>query len=358
MVSVYVGLRFPVETYASYERFAVNDVILSLNCDSLKIAVAKKVKIPTKDIELIYCGRPICDGLSLESQGVKPGVTIHAMQKAPQKSPPKRPTITPEQKQKIVTQFQTLLSSHFQRISRPEVLQEVLDQFPGFYSNLGALAFLRDPILLSSMQDPENLEKILENYSILVEAAPMIAKVLKGAEKAKSDTPQEAYAGDDQLSDSSSGSDSILPSPATSYENRNTPRRITRQQLGAALALATEYTSRNSLSNIAQRNLDENAESGEQNPTPGPSTSSRAAPISTSMLNDVLSRIGTAPGSQQASSESPATGQAVPPAQQFAAELQRMREMGFLDDRVNLQALQVCNGDVEAAINLVFSDEL
>ncbi|XP_055683105.1 ubiquitin-like protein 7 [Lutzomyia longipalpis] len=357
MVSLYVGLRFPEETYSNYERFIVNNVVLSSNCDELRTEVARKVKIAAQEIELIYCGRPLSNGQSLESQGIKPGVTIHAMQKYPESSSPKRPSFTSKQKGQISMQFRTLLSSHFQRISRPEVLQEILDEYPGFYSNLGALAFLRDPILLSSIQDVDNIDKILENYSIVIEAAPFIAKVLKGAEKTKADTPQEGYAGDDQLSDSSSSSDSILPSTSTSGTARSTPRRITRQQLGAALALA-EYTSRNSLSNIAQRNLDENTESGEPNPAPGPSNSSRSGPISTSMLNDVLSRISSPPGAAQQTPEATPAAQPVAPAQQYAAELQRMREMGFLDDQVNLQALQLCNGDVETAINLVFSDEL
>ena len=32
-----------------------------------------------------------------------------------------------------------------------------------------------------------------------------------------------------------------------------------------------------------------------------------------------------------------------------------MRELGITDDSVSLRALQVSNGDVEAAINLIFA---
>uniref|UniRef100_A0A1B0GPE2 Uncharacterized protein n=1 Tax=Phlebotomus papatasi TaxID=29031 RepID=A0A1B0GPE2_PHLPP len=130
MVSVYVGLRFPVATYSGYERIVVNNVHLSLNSDPIKEEVAKKVKIPAQEIELIYCGKPINDALSLESQSIKPGCTIHAMQKVPKEEPPQKVSITLEQKQRIVAQFQTFLSSNFQRISRPEVLQEILDEYP------------------------------------------------------------------------------------------------------------------------------------------------------------------------------------------------------------------------------------
>jgi len=39
--------------------------------------------------------------------------------------------------------------------------------------------------------------------------------------------------------------------------------------------------------------------------------------------------------------------------QQYASELQTMREMGLTEEVSNLQALIVCNGNVEAAVNLV-----
>ena len=41
--------------------------------------------------------------------------------------------------------------------------------------------------------------------------------------------------------------------------------------------------------------------------------------------------------------------------QQFGRLLPEMRELGITDDNVSLRALQVSNGDVEAAINLIFA---
>ena len=35
--------------------------------------------------------------------------------------------------------------------------------------------------------------------------------------------------------------------------------------------------------------------------------------------------------------------------------LQLMREMGITDETMSLQALQATNGDVEAAVNLIFA---
>lgn len=39
--------------------------------------------------------------------------------------------------------------------------------------------------------------------------------------------------------------------------------------------------------------------------------------------------------------------------QRYAAELQTMREMGLTEESSNLQALILCNGNVEAAVTLV-----
>lgn len=39
--------------------------------------------------------------------------------------------------------------------------------------------------------------------------------------------------------------------------------------------------------------------------------------------------------------------------QQYAAELLTMREMGLTEENSNLQALILCNGNVEAAVTLV-----
>ncbi|RVE49964.1 hypothetical protein evm_005432 [Chilo suppressalis] len=39
----------------------------------------------------------------------------------------------------------------------------------------------------------------------------------------------------------------------------------------------------------------------------------------------------------------------------YVSQLQRMHEMGLLDDALNVRALLICSGDVNAAINLVFS---
>lgn len=54
----------------------------------------------------------------------------------------------------------------------------------------------------------------------------------------------------------------------------------------------------------------------------------------------------------------PGTGEATDNDQaptQLAQQMQQMRELGLTDDAVNLQALQLAQGNVHAAVDLVFS---
>lgn len=44
-----------------------------------------------------------------------------------------------------------------------------------------------------------------------------------------------------------------------------------------------------------------------------------------------------------------------PPAEKYANELQQIKEMGFVDEEVVLQALVQCNGNVQMALERLFS---
>ena len=44
-----------------------------------------------------------------------------------------------------------------------------------------------------------------------------------------------------------------------------------------------------------------------------------------------------------------------PPAERFATELTQLKEMGFVDEATNISVLQQCNGNVNMAIERLFS---
>lgn len=245
-----------------------------------------------------------------------------------------------------------------------------MEAYPEFHTNLGAYAILRDSILIQSMTDYETAKTIAKQYPILVHSAEFVTKLLR--ENLASNAPnliQSVQPAEDSMSDSSS---SESDSPTVSPNQRSGDiRQISRDQLTQALLLAGT-SSTNSLSNIAQRNNQSSSSSLQSTSSASPASS--ASLISSSMftnaLSQALSQAGTgttASSTQQSTSAQP---DAVPAAaanpsnvpgsnenlaERYANELQTMREMGLFEELINIQALVVSNGDVEAAINLVLS---
>lgn len=254
----------------------------------------------------------------------------------------------------------------------------VLEEYPEFHTNLGAYGILRDSILVQSMTDYETAKNIAKQYPILIHSAEFVTNTLRKHLAAnKPNLIQSIRPTEDSMSDSSS---SESDSPTVSPNQRGGDiRQISRDQLTAALLLAGT-ASTNSLSNIAQRNQSQAATAPSTSTSSTPYSSSTTASasqsqsaaslISSSMfsnaLSQALSAAGTASGttaaaaSTQSTSAQPDRPTNLPDsnenlAERYATELQTMREVGLFEDMVNIQALVISNGDVEAAINLVLS---
>ena len=166
-------------------------------------------------------------------------------------------------------------------------------------------------------------------------------------------------------------------------------RRITQEYLRQSLAAAQ---GRNSLANISQRNLNQAAAAGGGGSNPiSPSTSSGSVPtghrfISSSMfmnaMNEVLManrRTSNPPPAPPPTEDSPAPMEEPPsdPLEEermeeeersaqdardvemitsFQSQLSAMEDMGLRNKAQNIQALMVCNGNLEAAVNLVLAE--
>lgn len=209
------------------------------------------------------------------------------------------------------------------------------------------------------MQNSETVRKLIINHPVLVEAAKFIVSSLKEITVPMEVVPLQVA---DNIYDSSSSS-SDNESPSTT---REAARRITRNQLTTALAMAGS-NSFFSLDNIAQRATDEDNDGTSAVPTtstpntPNPSANPR---ITSSMFSNAISQALSDTPARSSISQSIASllqpqtrndsSQEVPPPA-YLAELGQMREMGLTDNVINLQALILCSGNVDAAINLIFS---
>ncbi|XP_053681172.1 ubiquitin-like protein 7 [Anopheles nili] len=449
MPTVYLGVHLP---FKPYQKLKVEDIDLSCSTDTLRAEVAKLIQsdVAPDDFELIYCGSLLQTDDVLQNKGIGDGSTVYVIQKRPErKNPPasEQPqegrTLSIAEAQELMSVWNRVDSSNFQKVRQPEFMKNVLDAYPAIRRNLFVLSMLKDPILLSSMQQPETIRRVALKHPILLEASPTIVQLLNSKMIQKTanchlSAPLD-NALDDPLSDSSSSDDNTT-SPTTSTVV--TMRRITADNLASALAFAGQRGSYNSLSNISQRDADSRANQHEAAPDGAapsassgtnsdlPSTSmaasasqaststtlpvpaaagtggepSRAGPITSSMLLDAISimyeqqrgetaatsgpgststtssaaasGVGERPGATEPMDTSPATAGTAPPVSepmgadlgaqtmsqhstlaasigQYRRELDQMREMGLTDTETNLQALLVCNGNVESAINLV-----
>lgn len=189
------------------------------------------------------------------------------------------------------------------------------------------------------MKSVDNFQEIAKQYPIFLQAAPAIADILNKLDATKVVRVPEF---DDSESSSSSSSSEDLTANNNNNNNNNVDntsgasRQITQRQLADALAFV----------GAAFRSAQ---------PTSSGSGGGREAMELTPETNEsppVAVPVGGS-SSNQASSVGPSTTADF--RAQYAQELIQMREMGLLDEAVNLQALQICNGDLEAAINLVFS---
>lgn len=243
-------------------------------------------------------------------------------------------------------------------------MKTIVEAFPEYNTNLAAYTFIRDSILIQSLTVLESATEIANEYPILIHSAEFIAKTVREHLAAnKPNLLNNIPAVDDSLSDSSGSESDSTAASSPNHARANEIRQISRDQLSQALMLAGTASS-NSLSNIAQR-------SSQSNPSNTPSTSgilgnpstastSSSTSITNSFLANALSqamlanndRSGTV---QPAQNQSAASDSNENHALRYANELQTMREMGLMDELMNIQALAVSNGDVEAAINLVLS---
>lgn len=262
----------------------------------------------------------------------------------------------------------------------------IFDSHPELKKDSVAMSFLKDPILLSNMQNPDTVRKIGQHHRVLAEASDNIVKALKSAKSLNDNAPNVlSQVSFEDLSDSSSSSSSSGNEGTSRASGSNNIRRITAEHLRQSLAAATQ--NRNSLANISQRNLN-------QGSTISPSTSSGSVPtttqpgnmrISSSMFLNAMNEVLRANRSANETSIPPPEATDTPleptPAPEepedvsmgdderraqeerdiemitnFQPQLRQMEELGLRNKAQNIQALMLCNGNLEDAVNFVLTE--
>ncbi|XP_016938499.1 ubiquitin-like protein 7 [Drosophila suzukii] len=393
----------------------LHNIDLERDVAYLKAVVTKEMELQfdASELEIIHHGRVLEDADTL-SRSLQPNAVIHCFRKVKRYSPYVPPAATEINTKHIQELFS--LTSHLQIsvTSRFNILQKILAEYPEFRRNLGAQALIRDSVLFNVLHEPEVVQNLVKDYPLICEAAPFIVDTIRKelARNSSATQFQEQAASESTTSSeeenslgagsSSSGGSSSTAVAAAAAANRRDEmaniRQISRQQLANALANVTSF---NSLSNIAQRNADE-ALQGDERPrtTSAPlagiggsvgtgaassSGASSSGSISSELFRNELARAFQSLAQQQPppvenmeveSGGAPVADAVVPaPADdvddeddggddsdvlprcyrrhRFTEQLRTMAAMGFINHTQNVSYLEISDGNVEHAINLL-----
>ncbi|XP_018326080.1 ubiquitin-like protein 7 [Agrilus planipennis] len=324
----------------------------------LKDEAAKRVNVKKQDIDFIYRGMVLEDDISLSSYNVKPGGLIHVLQKRVKTEAPAARTFSEVDIQQLVIAFKTFTHTAscrtaLQRLSRPEVLENIIAATPGLSEDPIALSIIRDPELIVQLSDVETVRKIAQKHPSLLEAAHHIAahvheEAANISQNQASTSTGYSYSldalSDDEEMDSPSSEGS--PRTAVPLQRNASYNAITAAQLAAAIANVTNSSFDSQISSTA------------------PSTPNSASSVITSEMfsNAIQQAFASSPAFGSNSSpffapvSSPSPADAVDTViSRWQSQLRQMHEMGLTNDIVNVRALQTTSGDVQAAIELVLS---
>ncbi|XP_058606529.1 ubiquitin-like protein 7b isoform X1 [Onychostoma macrolepis] len=296
-------------------------------------------------IDFVHCGCVLKDDLTLDSYGIKSGSTLHIIKKMwPE------PEIKPEpvNRSAAAREFRTLQAALlsrgayrdavFKMLANKESLEQIIVASPGLSSDPVALGVLQDKDLFVQFTDPKLLDRLIQSHPALVNAIILVlhsvtsSSSLNPAARSYSEMPGgflfDGMSDDEddfQYQGSSGGAS--RPQRATAGSRPLTfghsgaagPRPITQSELASALALASA------------------PESSGVPPTLSAQETSGAR-LSSSLFSHAL---------QQALQATPQG--------RWQTQMQQLRDMGIQDEEVALRALTATNGNLQAALELIFA---
>ncbi|XP_078050555.1 ubiquitin-like protein 7 [Augochlora pura] len=346
---IILGLRLDPQTLTTIK---LNNINFKSKVKYLKSETARRVNL-TKDLfELIYCGCILEDEAILETYGLKNGSMIHVLKKEEPEAPTVPKYISEENILQLASAFKSFkenpaLRSALHRLGkRPEVIANIISSSPGLHEDAVAIAIFQDPDLMAHFVDVDTVRRFAEAHPVLVEAAQNIAAAVHeeahnnataASNNSGSNTQSAAYPYNlDNLSDDEEmAGDSSQFSDFTQLSNH----RITSAQLAAAVSRAR--TRSFPLSN---------------SPSSTSAGSTNSGVITTEMFNQAMQQAAiTTTGLISDPILPPILPPVLPQFTDMQRQLAQMHEIGLQDDTINVQALQFTNGDVLAAIELVFN---
>lgn len=339
---------------------------VSASVDSLFTEAAALTSSPSGRLCLTYRGMLLKAGQSLESLSLKPGATVmvRTLPEPPKPKPAPTPVVmSPDDISKFNLAFGSAFKNHpaafnkvVARLLTPENMESLAAACPGLGDDLVAQAFLTKPELLSLLLDPASLTKVAAEHPSILEAAHNLAAAVheEAAAGHKSEQGGEGSQGyylDDMEDEDEAEEGEAQGGGGSRMLGRGAP--ITPQQLAQALSLATGGTQAGPGSGsspfLGMTGMGPSARGGASGS--GSAGTRITSDIFQAAMQQALA--ATLGGNSTTTQESGGP----PQANDLSAQLASMREImgGVMDEGLAVQALQIMGGDVQAAVDLLFS---
>ncbi|KAA0714794.1 Ubiquitin-like protein 7 [Triplophysa tibetana] len=315
-------------------------------------------------IEFVHCGCLLKDELPLDFYGIRCGSTLHVIKKMwPE------PEVKPEpvNRSAAAREFRILQAAlHssavyrdavFKMLRNKESLDQIIVASPGLSSDPVALGVLQDKDLFIQFTDPNLLDRLIGSHPALVNAIILVLHSVTSSISSQSSASSsrnvtassysempggflfEGMSDDDedfQSGNRAGSSRAHRPSTGSrpmslGHNGAMGPRPITQSELASALALASTPESSGIPPTLGAQEMS----------STGPSVPS-GTPVTSNLLSQALQQ------ALQASGVSSLQGR-------WQSQMQQLRDMGIQDEELALRALAATNGNLQAALELIFA---
>ncbi|CAG2180462.1 unnamed protein product [Oppiella nova] len=321
----------------SNKRLAID---LKTPVKTLSQLVSKELDITEDKFDLMCFGRILSSDQMLDSYGVKEGTTVFVLNKtdlsafednSDTEPMDTRPAICQSDIQHMVIALRTALMDNsfrqmLEKLSEPEFRENLMAVTPGLREDTTAFAILQDWDLLGVLTEPTNIHRVLARHPCLLDASTFLAATFH-EESIANETP------------------GTRP-PDYSLDSIDDDEDMDESEGGGA-----DPTTARNIADAMIRSFQSNQNSSRRS---NPSTSSD---MLRQALQSSASTSTTSPTSEPSlPSTSSSTGSVAARLRGWASQLQQLRDLGINDEIVAIQALEATDGDVQAAINIIFSD--
>lgn len=328
--------------------------------------------LPENRFRLLWQGHVVVDEFDIKK--ISNGLVMLVPMAEPNPAPAPKPepvSVSDDEIQRFRVAFGSAIQNPaFSKVVKRLLVRENMDSLaaacPGLGDDCVAQAFLTRPELLTQLLDPESLKKIGEKHPSLLEAAHNLAAAVHEEQAAAGRSTAAEQPGAaaepepgsyylDEMSDEEMEEDEAATAGRGA---RGT--QITTEQLAAALAAAAGgsnpfmgVTGLAAHPHQEQQRLSRG--SSGTSAAQSTATTPGALRITADMFQAAMQQamLGMGGGSGPVT-PAPAV-QAPAPLPDWSSQLSTMRDMGIVDEGLATRALQVMGGDLQAAVDLIFS---